>query len=60
MAKRIDPVNVVMEFFEKEQPDTARMAFALVKGIVDRRGLLAKRKKPAKAAKSQPQETTQN
>lgn len=52
MAKRVEPVNVVMEFFEKEPPDTARMAFALVKGIVDRRGLLQKRKKATRAQKT--------
>lgn len=55
MAKRIEPVNVVMEFFEKEAPDTARTVFAIVKGIVERRGLLQKRKKAQpRAGKADP------
>lgn len=51
MAKRTEPENVVVDFFTNAPPDTARTMFSVVKGIVDRRGLLAKRKKASKPAK---------
>lgn len=47
MAKRIEPENAVVDFFTNAEANTARTVFSIVKGIVDRRGLLAKRKKPA-------------
>jgi hypothetical protein len=50
VAKRAEPENVVVDFFTNAPPDTARTVFSIVKGIVDRRGLLQKRKKAARAA----------
>jgi hypothetical protein len=51
VAKRTEPENVVVQFFDTAPPDTARTVFSIVKGIVDRRGLLAKRKKAAPRGK---------
>jgi hypothetical protein len=49
VAKRTEPENVIVDFFTNIEANTARTVFAIVKGIVDRRGLLQKRKKAAKA-----------
>jgi hypothetical protein len=51
VAKRTEPENVVVDFFSTEQPDKVRTVFSIVKGIVDRRGLLQKRKKAARGGK---------
>jgi hypothetical protein len=48
VAKRTEPENVIADFFQNAQADAARTMFNIVKGIVDRRGLLQKRKKAAK------------
>ena len=48
MAKRIEPENAVVDFFTNAEANTARTVFSIVKGIVDRRGLLQKRKKPTR------------
>lgn len=53
MAKRKDPENVIVEFFQDAQPDQARTMFRIVKGIVDKRALLGAKKKAARKAASQ-------
>lgn len=44
MARKTDPADVVMKFFSEAHPEAVRVVFPMVKGICERRGLLAKRK----------------
>lgn len=52
MSRRIDPASVVVQFFSEASPETVRTVFHICRGIVERRGLLAARKKSSKPARA--------
>ena len=55
MAKRKEPASLVVDFFAEAEANTARTVFSIVKGTMERRGLLQARKKgAARTPKTEP------